>query len=433
MPRAEAAIELDVERPVAGGRMLARHDGRVVLVAGAIPGERVRAVVTRRSGQVGFAETREVLTPSADRREAFVDPLCGGATYSHIRYERQLALKAEVVADAFRRIARHTRDQPVPVHPSPETGYRVRARLHVEGQRVGFYREGTHVVCDAALAGQLRPEALDSVVRLRDWLGDGFAACASLVVSENVAGTARVVLCELHPSASPDRFIGMPAIEGLSGVAVQTSGGLFTCVGCDRLIDTRADLLGDDDVLPASVQWQRQAGSFFQANRFLAGPLLKRVLASAIGDRFVDLYSGVGLFAVALAARGARGLAVEGDPASGQDLAENSAPWRVSSGAEPSAGIETRRASVEETVAVPPPWQPDVVVVDPPRTGLSSGVCTGLLAWRVPRLVYVSCDVPTLARDVGRWIAAGYRLTSIEALDMFPNTPHVECVVVLDR
>jgi 23S rRNA (uracil1939-C5)-methyltransferase len=142
-------VELAIEKPAAGGRMLARHEGRVILVQGAIPGERVRARIGRVEKQLAFAETVDVIDPSADRREPAVDLACGGCLYAHIGYERQRALKAEVVRDAFARLGRIEVAAPV-VAASPETAYRMRARLHVRGDRIGFYREGTHDLCDAA-------------------------------------------------------------------------------------------------------------------------------------------------------------------------------------------------------------------------------------------------------------------------------------------
>ncbi len=416
-----ALVDLEVERPVSGGLMLARLDGRVVFVAGALPGERVRAVITRRRGQVAWADTRHVIEPSADRRAPSTDPRCGGALYSHIQYDRQLTIKAEVIADTFRRIGKHPLERQVVVAPSPETGYRLRARLHVQGPRMGFFLEGSHALCDAGPTGQFGPGALEAVQRLREQLGAGFGACASVVVSENLSGRDRVALCELRPDADPGRFAGLALPEGLSGVAVLARRGMFACAGHDRIVDDGAEMLGEE----SSLRWTRQAASFFQGNRFLVGALLRRVLDHARGDHFVDLYSGIGLFAAALADRGATGLAVEGDAASGQDLTLN---------AEQSSGrLEVHLGSVEEVVATIPARRPDVVVVDPPRTGLSAAVAEGLLRWQAPRLVYVSCDVPTLARDAAKCLASGYRLSSVEALDMFPNTPHVECVAVFDR
>jgi tRNA/tmRNA/rRNA uracil-C5-methylase (TrmA/RlmC/RlmD family) len=276
-------------------------------------------------------------------------------------------------------------------------------------------------LCDAEATGQLVPDAFEALGRLREVLGSALGACESVTISEGVAGRERVALCELRPDADPARFAGLPLTEGLTGIAVLARRGMFTCAGEDRIVDQARDVLGTE----AELRWTRQAGSFFQGNRFLVGTLTQRVMALAAGDHFADLYAGVGLFAVALAHRGARGIAVEGDATSGQDLATN---------AEQTGGrLQVRLGPVEELVATSAPDRLDVVVVDPPRTGLSSEVLQGLLRWETPRIVYVSCDVPTLARDAALLFAGGYRLTSLEALDMFPNTPHVECIAVFDR
>lgn len=416
-------IELEIERPVAGGDMLARHDGRIVFVAGALPGERVRAVITRTRSQVSWAQVREVIVASPDRREMPADPLCGGRTFAHIRYERQCALKAEIIADAFRRIAKHPIEPPV-VAGSPEEGYRLRATLHVAGEAIGFYREGTHALCDAGPTQQLTAETLTAVRTVQAALGDGLRGCTGLLVSENAAGSQRVVVATMREGASLAPFLGLALPDGVTGVVVQTGQGDFVAAGADWIVDDSASLPGTVAAGRPAVTWSRRGASFFQGNRYLVGALLDRVLAAA-GGRFVDLYAGVGLFAVSMAARGQRGLAVEGDSSSAGDLAANAAPWEHA--------LVTQASSVETAVATVPDVLPDVVVVDPPRAGLSPDVVAGLLRWQAPRIVYVSCDVPTLARDARLLLAGGYALTSVEGLDMFPNTPHVECVAVFDR
>src|SRR4051812_13867609 len=190
-------VELAPDRPVAGGRMLARLDGQVVLVSGAIPGERGRARVERVTRHVAWAQTVDVLEASADRREPICDLACGGSLYAHITYARQLALKADVVADAFRRIGKMPLNPPPTVMASDEHGYRVRARLHVNDDRLGFYREGSHRLCDAAATRQLRDGAIDAASAVLASLGEKRAACAAVVVAENVAATERV--CHLEP------------------------------------------------------------------------------------------------------------------------------------------------------------------------------------------------------------------------------------------
>ena len=160
MLRPRDRVTLAIEKPAAGGWMIARHEGQVVLVAGAIPGERVVADITRADRSVAYATAIDILEPGPDRRPWPGDWTCGGASYAFIRYARQLALKGEVVSDAFTRIGRMTLGAPVEVTASEERGYRMRARLHVMDGRIGFFREATHELCDPASTGQLAPETL---------------------------------------------------------------------------------------------------------------------------------------------------------------------------------------------------------------------------------------------------------------------------------
>lgn len=139
----DSLLTLDVERPAVGGRMIARHEGQIVLVADAIPGERVTARVERVSNSVAFAQAVEVLSASPDRRTPPMDPRCGGSVLAHISYPRQLQLKSEIIRDAFARIARVRLSHLPDVMASPEHGYRMRARLHARRDRLGFFREGT--------------------------------------------------------------------------------------------------------------------------------------------------------------------------------------------------------------------------------------------------------------------------------------------------
>lgn len=413
-------IELDVERAVAGGRMLGRHDGRVVFVAGAIPGERVRAHVTRASRQSLWADTVDVLTPSPDRREPFCDPACGGVSFAHIAYPRQLTLKAHILADAFRRLARIDLGD-FEMTGSPEVHYRLRSRLHVADGRVGFFREGSHALCDAGSTRQLTPESLSAaegaVIALRSRAAD----CEAVVVSENIAGNERVVHLEPRMGARLDQ--AALSIEGATGVTTLVRDRLVTLAGSDTVADTGESLLGQEG--PSELRWGRRPTSFFQGNRFLTGTLVRKVIALARGDRIADLYAGVGLFTVPLAHRGAKVIAVEGDGSSSEDLATNVTPWPER--------VRITRGSIEEFLRRPPTPAPDSVIVDPPRTGMSAEALERLAAWGPSNLVYVSCDPPTLARDAASLAKHGFRLLSIEGLDLFPNTPHVETIAAFGR
>lgn len=378
--------------------MLARHEGQIVFVSGAIPGERVRVQVERRSKNTLFASTVDVLEASADRREPICDAACGGLAFAHVQYQRQLALKSEIVSDAFQRIARLPLAAPA-VSASPEMGYRLRARLHVRNGRAGFFREGTHDWCDAGPTGQLQSESLEAVADAVRALGPDAALCEAVVVSENVAATERALLFE------PVRDARLPAPANAR----------------TEVTDTAASLFGQDPPIDADVTWTRHVRSFFQGNRFLTGNLVRHVLQQAPGDRCLDLYAGVGLFAVALAARGSRVVAVEGDDSSARDLGLNAEPW--------GDRLRTIRAAVEDAGADRVGPAPDVIVVDPPRTGLSPRALQRVIDCRAPRIVYVSCDPPTLARDAAAFAKHGFAVESAQAFDLFPNTPHIEAVV----
>ena len=159
-------LTLTIERPAAGGRMIARHEGAIVFVAGAIPGEVVEAEVEKVQRGTGWAITRRVIERSPDRVPDAADGTspsdggCGGCVMAHIDYERQRAIKAAIIADAFRRLGRITLEAPVSVAASPIDGYRMRARLHVRNGRIGFFREGTHSLCQPGPTRQLRPDTL---------------------------------------------------------------------------------------------------------------------------------------------------------------------------------------------------------------------------------------------------------------------------------
>ena len=231
-------VDLSVERPVAGGRMLARADGQVILVAGAIPGERVRARVTRADRHVVLAQMLEAVEASADRRAAAADPDCGGLLFSHIDYARQLTLKGEIVQDAFRRLARHPLELPPAVRGASSSGYRLRARLHVRGGRVGFFREGTHEICDAAMTRQLPPEshlAIDAVVAR---LGDRRADIAHVIVAENVRASERVMHLvpregvRIDAAALPsDALPGVTGVTFAAGPRILVVSGAATVTG----------------------------------------------------------------------------------------------------------------------------------------------------------------------------------------------------------
>jgi tRNA/tmRNA/rRNA uracil-C5-methylase (TrmA/RlmC/RlmD family) len=409
-------IIVTIDKPVAGGRMLARHEGQIVFVAGAIPGERVRVRIERVAKHLAFATTVEVLDQSSDRRALDADWACGGSLYAHVAYARQLQMKSDVVADAFARIAKMPLPAPVAVLASQEEGYRMRARLHVKDGRLGFFREGTHELCDAGPTRQLLPETLAALHRLQPVLQQ--TRVTSCELSENIPATERAILLELAPEATAPHT---DPIEGISGLLFVDSqrGPLTVSYGSPFVTDR----IGAAD---GTVALTHHVESFFQGNRYVLSQMVDRVIAQVPAGTVTDLYAGVGLFAIPLASDGTRQIvAIEGDRSSARDLDSNAAPY--------GRAVHVRHLSVESYLQRRDVQVPDTLVIDPPRTGMSKEAMSGILGLKVSRVVYVSCDPATLARDVKRFAEVGYHLGHIEAFDLFPNTAHVETLAVLAR
>lgn len=417
-------IDLDIEKPAAGGRMIARHEGQVILVLGAIPGERVRAAVERVEKRLAFATVVEPLGASPDRRTSPADIRCGGCLYAHIAYPRQLQIKSEVVADAFTRLGKIPLEGVVPVTGSPERGYRVRARLHVSGARVGFYREGTHEMCDAAATGQLDPRASEAVEAAAGALQAGGVLARSVDLSENLAGDQRALFFELAEAGEDLDGAFARALEAghLTGCTGRTVDGTFVYQGVPEVIDPLAVLTAGR---AEKGELGRNPESFFQANRFLLPSLVTTVLdVVPMNGPVLDLYAGVGLFSIALASVGHEKIAaVEGDRTSGKDLRRNAREWPA---------VRATISGVEEFLAHHRE-RAETIVVDPPRAGMSKEAMAAVVRQGASRVVYVSCDPATMARDARRLLDAGYRMRPLVAFDLFPNTPHVETVGVFER
>jgi 23S rRNA (uracil1939-C5)-methyltransferase len=424
MLKAGELVDVAIEKPAAGGRMIARHEGQVVLVSGAVPGERVLARVERADRRLAFASATEIREASPDRRAPFADPLCGGCVYSHIDYSRQTVLKVEIIRDAFLRIGRIPLAISVPVAPSPERGYRMRARFHVERGRPGFYREGTHVLCDPAPTGQLSELAVEAVRAAVAAVTDAGAQPISVELTENLTGDCRALAIDVDDVRRVERTAldGVVAGASVRGCILRDRQGARVVAGEPLVTDPMASLTAGRATVG---ELARQPESFFQANRYVVPGLVTAVLdAVQPSGRVLDLYAGVGLFSVALAATGRHGIvAVEGDRAGGADLQRNAGAF--------GSAVSLRLESVEEALRGAP--RADTVIVDPPRTGLSGEALASLTALRPHRIVYVSCDPATMARDARKLLDAGFSIESLQGFDMFPNTPHVESLGVFAR
>ena len=389
--------------------MIARHEGAIVFVSGAIPGEVIDAEIEKIQRGTVWAITRQVLERSPDRIDGVPDGACGGSVFAHIAYERQRRIKSEIITDAFRRLGRLPLDAPTEVTASPVDGYRMRARLHVRSGRIGFFREGSHSLCDPAPTRQLSSDTIGVIAALERNL-TGVDAVSDIELSENIDASERAVHFELLPDKDASRLGSLVNVDGVTGA---------TCAHAEnpRTIDLCGSPYVADTI--AGARLQRHARSFFQGNRFLTPLLVEHVLSHIDSGPVLDLYAGVGLFSVTADQRG-RGpvTAVEGDRFSSIDLKGNAEGHNVIVKAE---AVESFLERLREKYST--------VIVDPPRTGMSKEALTRAIAIGSPRVIYVSCDVATLARDARVMIDAGYRIQSMRAFDLFPNTAHVETVI----
>ncbi len=405
-------IELAIEKAAAGGRMIARHDGQVVLVAGTVPGERVRARIERADRRLAFAQVVEIKEASPDRRAAFADPLCGGCVFSHIAYPRQLDLKREIVLDAFQRIGRMTLDPSLVVASSPDGGYRMRARLHVRAAAsASIARARTRCATP-----QLRDNSPNPRSRRRSGGRDASSAPAACHVRrahrEHRGRRARAVHRRHRRHAS----------RSTRGRRCRRSAGAGCAVHRDAVVDGRrrraaglGSARGADERPCARRFLRRHPESFFQANRFLVPTLVAEVV-----DPFAANARSISTRALGSSRSRSRQRAGgehggRGRPLQRRRSPANAAPWR-------SADARARQRR-----GLPPASRDSAStrIVDPPRTGISPEAIGG--SSRDERRGWSTCRA-IRRRWPGREEAAGRRLRaeSLRGFDLFPNTAHVE-------
>jgi 23S rRNA (uracil1939-C5)-methyltransferase len=437
-------VKLTIEKAVYGGAGLARHEGKVVFVPGALPGEQVEAEAARQTSSFAEATLLRVLTPSADRVEAPCPHygVCGGCQYQHAAYPAQVRMKQGILAETLGRAG--LRELPAIAALTAEPWeYRNRIRLHIapHTHAVGYLQRGSHrllpiEVCP--IAAPLLQQTLRAMqtVAVDNLLGDW---CAEAELFTNHDSSA--ILLSLQ--GRHGRRAAQPQLDRLCAVLAervpQLCGAVYTDAeaapparrGRGRSAAPRAGaptgrpLRWGADALTyvaAGSSYRVSAGAFFQANRFLVDTLSKLAMEDARASEHAwDLFAGVGLFAKGLAAAGAQVTAVEGAPESAGDLRANLHGQTV---------VESSTLSFLQSAAARR-GRPDVVLLDPPRAGLGAEATAALTRVRSQTITYVSCDPATLGRDLAALVQAGYTLTRLSLIDLFPQTFHLETVATL--
>ncbi len=420
-------VEVDIESLGYGRAAVGRTDGRVVFVEGAAPGDRVLATIERDRGSYAEARVEKIITAGASRTEApcpIVDS-CGGCPWQHVHYQEQLKAKQRAVRDTLERIA-GIKDPPVlDIIPSPlQLGYRNRIKLRFEKGRLGFYSARSHrltEVSDCLIAEQSIRHALVGVeafvasletrpMRVEIASGGELEGISLAINSQGRlrAADSHKVRALLADSDSPVR-----------GVVMWAKGWRRQWGDTHRRFNTGAD----------GIEVDCEGTAFAQVNTLANVALVAAVVeATELGgtETVLDLYSGTGNLALPLATRAARVVAVDSDPFAVETGKQSARRQNISN-----LSFKTDSVQSFATNWMKGQQQADRVVLDPPRSGLAQATdCIAGLA--APRLVYVSCDAATLARDLKRLLAVGYQLRSALPLDLFPHSFHVETVCTLE-
>jgi len=426
-----------IGKPVYGGAFLARIEGKAVFVPLALAGEEARVRIAEEKRGYATAEVEEIVSASPVRIEPRCPHFgaCGGCSYQHTGYAQQIEIKRTILRETLER-AGVSAPEKFDVLAGEPWGYRNRIRLAIDAAgRMGYRGRGSHAVvplteyeiavCPIAApllveAARAAAEVLRTQARmLRPTEIALFANAEASELQVSVyARTAARGAFEVFARGLAER---VPALKGAELVAEQAAKGrrgtpqqkTVTRWGASSIV-YRA----------AGHEYRVDHGAFFQVNRWLVDGLVERVTQAAEGKLAWDLFAGVGLFARVLADRFERVVAVEAAPMATDALAANLA-GTGSKAVKASTADFLRRAGTKE--------RPDFVVVDPPRSGLGAEVTAALAALKAERMVYVSCDPATLARDLKALTASGYAVERVAMADLFPQTFHLETVVELRR
>lgn len=357
----------------------------MVFVPFTAPGDRVRVRVEGGRARFLHARVEELLEPSPVRTDPIcaVFGSCGGCAWQHVEYAAQLEAKAKIVGDAFRRIGGVSLTPPMPITASPEAyAYRSRARILVEDRRVGFRRRRSHSLCATPRCPILTPALQEKLAELSE-----------------------------HPPRRVGEWELFVGDGEARAHALKAKGG-----------DKASLHVGDE-------RFTVSPGVFVQANSLMHRTVTDAVLeAAGSGDLACDFFAGIGFFTLGLARRFARVIAVESNRVAVDDLDANLRTAGLTNVTIMGERLET--LLLDEQLSGE---RPQVVLLDPPRTGLPPDTADALAELAPDRIVYLSCDPATQARDVRNLVGGGYAVESVEAFDLFPQTPHVESLAVLER
>ncbi len=441
-PDKGAELDLVIDSLAYGGKGVARADGYVVFVGGVVPGDRVRAVLTKRKRGYGEARLVELLEPGAER----IDPVAHhpGAPWQVLPYERQIEIKAQQVDDALKRIGGLRGYELDDIVPAAER-WRYRNKLEFsfgtgpEGDlRLGFHPPGRWAEVapmDDCLLGSERVEGARRAVLA--WASEAGLSAHDRRTHEGLL--RNLVVRE-------GRRTGQLQVRLVTGPGEIDADSLARAVDCDGLLWTRTARLaettmgGETELIAGDEHLEEELGglrlsispeAFFQTNTEMADVLygVAGEFASLGGiERVYDLFCGIGTISLLLAPRAGEIWGLEIVEGAVANAIANAAANEITNARFFAGDVRLALGELVEEAG-----RPDVLVLDPPRAGLSAKVVRRVIEAAPKRIVYVSCNPTTLAPNAAQLVEAGYALRRVRPVDMFPQTPHIECVALLER
>ena len=442
-------LQVSIETATIDGSGVARVDGQVVFVPGALPGERCSVRIAHVGRSAVFAQLLSVLTPSAHRVEPDCPyfPRCGGCALRHMDYEQELALKQAHVQSCLTRIGGQTISA-LPITGAAQTdGYRNKIQFPVQEQDgrpvAGFFSGKTHRVIPVRHC-RIQPDCADAIrgavlawmeqYHIRAYDEQTHTGYIRHIYIRFGAESGQILVCIVANCAQ------LPKKKQLVAALLAAEPGITTIVfspntkkGNTVLGTEFHPLYGDGTITDTlcGLQFRLSAPAFYQVNHAQAERLYEKAvqLAGLTGNETVlDLYCGTGTITLCLARHAKKAIGVEIVPQAIEDAKFNAAQNGMEN-----AEFFCMDAEQAAKMLADRRTRPDVIVVDPPRKGISADVIEAISAMAPQRVVYVSCDPATLARDLKLLTAAGYTLQTAEAFDLFPRCAHVETVVLLSH
>jgi 23S rRNA (uracil1939-C5)-methyltransferase len=443
--RQGTGLELTIEKLVYGGEGLARlpadeHGrGKTVFLPFVLPGERVDAALLENRSGFARAKVNKLVVPSPDRvvPECPYFGSCGGCQYQHIAYPAQVKLKAAILGETLRRTAKLDLGVEIQTHSSQPWQYRNRTRMHIRHSpkfALGYFRTSSHELLPVEHCPISSPVINQGIAEIWKLGQEGKVSAAVHGLQFFADHEDRAMLVEIylrshvdHKSLSEFAHVLTAQHGGIAGIVFFETASVEDDVLQPAPLSrtpSEATAVGEGHLLyhSAGFDYRVSGGSFFQTNRYLIDELVNVTTQREAGQSAFDLYAGVGLFSVPLAAKFKDVIAVEASPHAVSDLRHN-AP-----------NVKTVQATTEGFLQKQAmQYKPDFILLDPPRAGIGEKATAALCRTSASRVTYVSCDPATLSRDLRLLLESGFRVDQAHLFDLFPQTAHMETVLKLVR